>query len=167
MNYFKLFDLPEKFDIEVILLSKKFHQLQRKYHPDLFNNCSKLIKKNVLNNSTIVNKGYRTLRDPLTRAKYLLYLKGFNVIDENKSIYEKDFLIEQFSFYEEIDKLKRNPFNLDHFNNLLIRINKIKKKYEREMVQAFEKNFWEKAAIIVNKLFFFKNLKNNLEKLKE
>ncbi|MCW5196744.1 Fe-S protein assembly co-chaperone HscB [Buchnera aphidicola (Pemphigus obesinymphae)] len=167
MNYFKLFDLPEKFDIEVTLLSKKFYQLQRKYHPDLFNNCSKSIKKNVLNNSTIVNKGYRTLKDPLTRAKHLLYLNGFNVISENKSIYEKDFLIEQFNFYEEIDRFKKNLFNLDHFNHLLTRVNKIQKKYEREMIKAFEVKCWVKAAGIVNKLFFFRNLKNSLEKLQE
>jgi molecular chaperone HscB len=167
MNYFKLFNLPEKFDIKVEVLSKKFHQLQRKFHPDLFNHHTKLIKIKMLNSSTMVNQAYRTLRDPLSRAEYLLSLNGFNIADKKDLIYEKDFLIEQFSFYEEIDKFKEFSFNLDDFNNLLKRINQIKKKHELEMEKEFETESWEKAANILSKLFFFRSLKNSLVELKK
>ncbi|HXK00666.1 MAG TPA: Fe-S protein assembly co-chaperone HscB [Buchnera sp. (in: enterobacteria)] len=167
MNYFKLFNLPQKFDIQVKVLSKKFHQLQRKFHPDLFNHYAKSIKIKMLNSSIMVNQAYRTLRDPLSRAEYLLFLNGLNVTDKKHSMYEKDFLIEQFSFYEEIDRLKGSSFNLDDFNNLLQRINKIKEKYEYEMKKEFEIESWEKAANIVTKLFFFRSLKNSLVELKK
>ncbi|CAL4044110.1 Fe-S protein assembly co-chaperone HscB [Buchnera aphidicola] len=167
MNYFELFNLPEKFNIEIVELSKKFHQLQRKFHPDLFNTQSELIRIKALNNSTIVNQGYRILRDYLTRAEHLLFLNGLNISDRKNIVYEKNFLIEQLSFYEEIDILKKSSFNKKNYNSLLIRINQIKKKYEYEMEKELEIKSWRKSAVIVNKLFFFRNLKNVLEELKQ
>jgi molecular chaperone HscB len=45
MNYFSYFKLPEKFDINIKKLSKKYYSLQKKYHPDFFINCSSKKKK--------------------------------------------------------------------------------------------------------------------------
>jgi len=45
MNYFELFHLPEKFKIDMEILSKKYYKLQLKFHPDLFINYSDSKKK--------------------------------------------------------------------------------------------------------------------------
>ena len=36
MDYFSLFQIPQKFQINKNLLEKRFYSLQKKYHPDLY-----------------------------------------------------------------------------------------------------------------------------------
>jgi molecular chaperone HscB len=46
------------------------------------------------------NEAYRTLRDPLERARYLLHLKGYDTGEESNTAMPPDFLMQQMEWRE-------------------------------------------------------------------
>ncbi len=68
-NYFALFEIEPSFHIDLNELERKYIDLSRKFHPDL--NNGKIYR------IVDINKAYKILQFPLTRAEYLLGL--FNI----------------------------------------------------------------------------------------
>ena len=69
-SYFELLDVPVASD--EALLTSRFHELSRRYHPDRFGTRDAATQMTALQNAALVNDAYRTLRDPFARAEYLL-----------------------------------------------------------------------------------------------
>jgi len=83
-NYFKIFDLPEQFEINLNLLEQKYHDFLQEYHPDK-NFAQNDFEK--LQFSMVINEGYKVLNQDLTRAIHLLQLKNIDLDnDENNPI---------------------------------------------------------------------------------
>jgi molecular chaperone HscB len=57
-------------------LERRFHALNRRFHPDYFRLRSPEEQAVSLENSAAVNAAYRTLREPVGRVEYLLELSG-------------------------------------------------------------------------------------------
>src|SRR5487761_1334287 len=66
-DYFVFFGLPRRLQLDRAALEKKFYQLSRKLHPDLFARASAQEQQWSLEKSSILNDAWRTLRDPLPR----------------------------------------------------------------------------------------------------
>ncbi|QCI21302.1 Fe-S protein assembly co-chaperone HscB [Buchnera aphidicola (Hyperomyzus lactucae)] len=164
MNYFTLFNLPEKFKINKNLLCKNYYQLQLQFHPDLFIKDSESQKKIVLEKSIQINKGYRTLKNFLNRAVYLLSLHGFQIEKETFLLKNNNFLIEYFSLYEEIDNLKESCFDELLLTSLLKKIKQKINNYEHEIDLEFDKKNFKKVVKITAKLLFLNKMKLNLKK---
>jgi molecular chaperone HscB len=52
--------------------------------------------------ATRANEAYRTLRDPVDRARYLLQLRGFDTGEETNTAMPPDFLMQQMEWREEV-----------------------------------------------------------------
>lgn len=63
------FDEPEG-------LEERFRTLSRKLHPDRFARASAQERRYSLEQTTLLNEAYRTLKDPVRRAEHLLALRG-------------------------------------------------------------------------------------------
>ncbi len=81
-NYFKLFSLKEKFDINKKTLYKNYIRLQQILHPDKFSSKSNVEKNLAIEYTSEVNQGYEVLSDDKKRAEYLLSLKGIIINQE-------------------------------------------------------------------------------------
>jgi molecular chaperone HscB len=57
-------------------LEAKFYELSRAFHPDFYQNKSETEQHISLSNAATLNTAYRTLRDPIQRAEYLLDLEA-------------------------------------------------------------------------------------------
>ena len=75
-DYFAVFGLDRRMNLDLADLERRFHTLSRKLHPDNFYRASKEEREASLDQSAQLNDAYRTLRDPVTRAEYLLSLEG-------------------------------------------------------------------------------------------
>ncbi len=104
-NYFELFGLTVSTQVDLKDLDEKFTLLQKQFHPDKFSNSSDIEKRIALQISSYLNDGYITLREFVTRVEYILKIKEFNT-DENKTLFDEEFLEEQIELNECIDKLK-------------------------------------------------------------
>jgi molecular chaperone HscB len=81
-DHFAIFGLPRRFEVDVPGLEKRFRELSFQVHPDRFARKAPRERRIALERSTALNDAYRTLKDPLRRATYLLSLNGLKVESE-------------------------------------------------------------------------------------
>jgi molecular chaperone HscB len=79
LDYFTCLGLPRRLTIDQHNLEAKFYELSRAFHPDFYQNKSADEQTISLGNSALLNSAYRTLRDPIQRAEYLLDLEAGSV----------------------------------------------------------------------------------------
>src|SRR5580704_298805 len=122
VDYFSFFGLPPKLDLEVKILEKDFYDLSRRLHPDLNARADSKEQEWSLEQSSLLNDAYRTLKDPIKRTEYLLHLEGVELEEQSKSATEKaratgetkkqivppDLLEEVFELNMQLEELRMN-----------------------------------------------------------
>jgi molecular chaperone HscB len=99
MNYFELFGIPVSLAVDTKALSKRFFELQKKYHPDFFGQASDAEKEEALELSSMVNKAWKTFQSQDETVKYVLTEKGL-LEEEEKFQLPPDFLMEVMELNE-------------------------------------------------------------------
>jgi molecular chaperone HscB len=99
MNYFELFEIPVSLAVDTKALSRRFIELQKKYHPDFYGQASDDEKENALELSSMVNKAWKTFQSQEETVKYVLTEKGL-LEEEEKFQLPRDFLMEVMELNE-------------------------------------------------------------------
>lgn len=102
MNYYTLYEIPENPVVNKVLVSKKYIELQKAFHPDFFTNETEEDKENALTQSAAINKGYNIFSNNDKTIEYFLQLKGVIVAEEKYNL-PPDFLIEMMELNEGFD----------------------------------------------------------------
>lgn len=102
-NYFALFQLPQQFALDMTLLDTQYRKLQAEVHPDKFVNASPAERLQSMQMATQVNEAYQVLKQPTSRARYLLQLQGIHTDEENNTAMPGDFLMAQMEWREAMD----------------------------------------------------------------
>ena len=89
VDYFTFFGLPRKLTLDVSAMEKDFYELSRKLHPDLNARAGSREQEWSLQQSSLLNDAYRTLKDPIKRTQYLLKLEGVELEEQSKSATEQ------------------------------------------------------------------------------
>ena len=116
-NYFELFDLETSFFIDEVNLKDSYRREIARFHPDQFASKSDSEKLQALQNTSLLNTAFESIKSPLNRASYLLKLAGIDPFDERDTEMEHDFLISQIELREELEliKLKQNVDDLEDY----------------------------------------------------
>ena len=115
-DYFTMLGIEQRFDLDEELLREKFLALNRHAHPDYHTGETPEVRELSLRVSATVNDAYRTLKDPASRAAYLLELLGGKSSAADKSVLE-GFLPTMMMMQEEIEDAK-DPRNADELTRL-------------------------------------------------
>ena len=108
MNYFELYELPVRFHTDDEQVKTKFYELSKRYHPDFYANESEEKQQEMLELSTLNNKAYQALSNPLKRIEYVLTLH--NLMEEgDKYKLSQDFLMEMMDVNEVIMDQQSEP----------------------------------------------------------
>lgn len=107
-SYFELYNLPLTFKVDEILLKKKFYALSREYHPDFHASESQEKQDDVLELSSLNNKAYKVLSDPLKRIEYILELHDM-LAEEGKYTLPQDFLMDMMDVNEALMDMELDP----------------------------------------------------------
>ena len=78
LDKFALLGLEPSFD-EPPGLDEKFRALSRKLHPDRFARATPRERRYSLEQTTLLNDAYKTVKDPVRRAEHLLAQRGIKV----------------------------------------------------------------------------------------
>jgi molecular chaperone HscB len=95
-DYFEFLELPRSLAIDPRDLEKRFYALSRQLHPDLYARKSPAEREYALEASAILNDAYRALKDPISRALYLLKLEGFDIGEQGTKDVPPELLEEIF-----------------------------------------------------------------------
>ena len=94
-NHFVLFGLAPRFGIDAAALDAAYRRLQSAVHPDRYASGSDAERRVALQASARVNEAFRALKEPVTRAEYLLTLHGLDPRDETDTQLPLEFLERQ------------------------------------------------------------------------
>jgi molecular chaperone HscB len=94
-NHFELFGLPARFAVDGAALEHAYREMQRSVHPDRYAAADDAQKRLALQASARANEAYRTLRDPVARAEYLLSLRGVDAAGDSDTRLSVAFLTRQ------------------------------------------------------------------------
>jgi molecular chaperone HscB len=89
-DYFSVFNIEPRLNIDLPTLENEFHRLSRKLHPDRYARAEENEKQWSLADTALLNDAYRTLKDPLRRTEYVLKLEGAEVGEERDEKTRKD-----------------------------------------------------------------------------
>lgn len=96
VDHFARLDLPRRFDVDAAELDRRYFALQRQLHPDRF--ASRTARERAISQSQAValNEAYEILKDPLSRAEYMLKLHGVDVNPDGcNTVRDPSLLMEQ------------------------------------------------------------------------
>ena len=104
-DYFTCFGLPRLLTIDANALETKFYELSRTFHPDFFQRKTDAEQAISLGNSALLNTAYRTLKDPVRRAEYLVQLEAGSAKDIRTSP-PADLFEEILELQEDLDEFR-------------------------------------------------------------
>ncbi len=103
-NHFELLGLPPAFAVDLQALERAYRELQGRVHPDRFAAASEAERRVAMQWAARANEAYRTLRNPIDRARYLLGLKGYDTGEESNTAMPPDFLMQQMAWREQVEE---------------------------------------------------------------
>ena len=102
-DFFSFFGLPRRLRLDEAELEKSFYALSRRLHPDYFMSASPDERQASMERSSMLNDAYRTLRNAVARAGYLLRLEGYKEAEKKAP---PELLEEVFELNMQIEELK-------------------------------------------------------------
>jgi len=105
-NHFALFGIDPFYGIDSARLDRVYREIQAQVHPDRFAHLAQAEQRLSMQWATRVNEAYRTLKHPLSRAQYLLQLKGIDTLHDGNTAMPAAFLMEQMEWREAVAEAK-------------------------------------------------------------
>ena len=132
LDYFTCMNLPRLLTIDKKYLEDTFYSLSRTFHPDFYANKDEGEKAVSLGNSALLNTAYRTLKDPIQRAEYLIRLEAGSVKDI-RSAPPADLFEEILELQEDLEEFRSMSGETDSERGRELR-NKL--QTDREILEA-------------------------------
>lgn len=173
MDYFTLLGVPETFQIDPEELRRRYLALSRHAHPDFCAQDGEEVQKLHLQVSSALNEAYQTLREPASRAAYLLQRLGGKSMAEDKSVPD-GFLGTMMMMQEELEEARRtdNPAECSRLgavlqtqhDGLLRRIGELFEQYQQAVsCRAVTRDLMAEIRKQVNAVSYVKKLLSQRE----
>lgn len=166
VDYFTFFGLPRKLNLDFEKLEREFYALSRRLHPDLSARFDKREQEWSLEQTSLLNDAYRTLKDPIKRTEYLLRLEGVELEEQSKSATEQarqtgsikkqvvppDLLEEVFELNMQLEELRMQKKTGEDDPALMEEVGKQKLELEGKLEALLDElrgywTSWDKAAV--------------------
>jgi molecular chaperone HscB len=167
MNYFELFGLPNQFQLDGSLLSLQFRELQKRFHPDNFATASERDRLLSIQKAAQINDAYQTLKNPVTRAEYMLSEQGHDIRGEQTTMQDPVFLMQQMELREELELLPSSSDPESALFDFAENVSVMRKEQLGLLQQQLESEIWQEAAQSVRKLKFIDKLNHEVEQLED
>jgi len=132
-------------------------------HPDRYASAGDAERRASLQLTTRVNEAYRTLKDPVQRARHILELHGVDVAFETNTQMPSDFLLQQLEWREELEAASSTKSS-SGLEALRARLRHQKRLLESEIEKSIDGNRdFAGAAEPVRKLMFLHRLDEEVD----
>jgi molecular chaperone HscB len=161
-NHFELLGLPVAFGVDAARLEQSYRELQSRVHPDRFAAASDVERRMAMQWATRANEAYRTLRDPVARARYLLRLKGFDTGEETNTAMPPDFLMQQMEWREGVAEA-RAARDAEALASLRADIAATRAEMLEMLGRALDASHYDAGCSLVRKLRFLEKLDDEID----
>ncbi|MDR0234001.1 MAG: Fe-S protein assembly co-chaperone HscB [Zoogloeaceae bacterium] len=161
-DFFTLFGLPHVFRVSLAALEDRYLALQREAHPDRFAGATEQARRLSMQLAAKINEGYETLKQPVSRALYLLETLGFDAGLENNRALPSEFLMEQMEWREAIQEARRSN-DARGLERLLERLaHDLASRYETLAALLDEARDFPAALDLTRRLMFLEKLRDEI-----
>jgi molecular chaperone HscB len=167
-NYFDFFGLPHKLNLDLKDLESRFYTLSRQWHPDRFARAGAEQRRMSEDATATLNDGYRTLKEPVSRAQYLLKEHGFDVGEQKSGNVPPELLEEVFELNMALEEVESSRAELEAFR---VRFSAMREQIDRELIDQFaaydrheDKAILENIRGILNRRKYISNLVSQVDK---
>jgi molecular chaperone HscB len=105
-DYYRFFELDRRLSIDLSDLQRRYYSLSRLVHPDHFALGTPNEKRFALDATAILNDAFRTLRDPVARAEYVLKEEGIEAAHDGTKRVPPELLEEVFEVRTALEELR-------------------------------------------------------------
>lgn len=161
-SYFDLFNLPARFELDNVMLERHYRTAAAQCHPDKFAAASAFEQKQAVMMAATLNEAYRTLKDPLNRAAYLLQAAGLEADAPEYTHFDADFLMQQMAWRETLAQARAER-NEDTLHTLSTEIQTAQNALFHTLATAFDANNFEAAADLVRQGRFLGKLQQEIQ----
>ena len=161
-NHFELLGFPAVFGLDPSRLEQRYRELQSRVHPDRFAAGSEAERRVAMQWATRANEAYRTLRDPLARARYLLGLKGYDTGEESNTSMPPDFLMQQMEWREAVAEA-REEGDGEALARLRAGIAESRAQMLEQLARSLDGANYDAGCSLVRKLRFLEKLDEEID----
>jgi len=159
-NHFELFGLSPAYALDLANLDRVYRDIQSQVHPDRFAHAGDAERRASMQMAAQVNEAYRTLKNPVRRASYLLGLNGVDPSFETNTAMPPEFLMEQMDLREKLEEAQ-DATALDLIKKDLF---KDKKALEMRVAECIDaKRDYESAKELLRKLMFLEKFGDEID----
>ncbi|KAJ4830949.1 hypothetical protein Tsubulata_031143 [Turnera subulata] len=159
VDYFQIFGLEKKYEVEDGNLEGKYKAWQKKLHPDLVHSKSEKEREFAAEQSARVIDAYRTLTNSLTRAIYIMKIQGVDV-DEEETISEPELLAEIMEIREAVEEAP----NSKALNELKDLMQKKLQLWSDSFANAFQSQKFEEAINCIRRMKYYSRVNEEIVK---
>jgi molecular chaperone HscB len=105
-EYYELLGIPRRLNLSLDDLQRRYYELSRQLHPDRFMQKPEAERQRALEVSSALNDAYRTLKDPIKRAQYMLGLEGFEIGEQRSKDVPAELLEEVFELNMALEEMR-------------------------------------------------------------
>ena len=134
-DYFEVFALPRKLQVDLDALQRGFYELSRRHHPDFHQGAGAEDQARELEASALVNRAYRALRDPIARVEYLIALEEGRELREETTAKPKvpmDLLAEMLEVQEGVEEARSSELTDETAERLRAERQRLQERYQAE-----------------------------------
>lgn len=107
-DHFALFNLPNRYDLDVDALTLAWRDVAARVHPDRFATAGAAERRVAMQWAARANEAYQTLRHPLSRARYMCEQAGIDLQIETNTAMSTSFLMQQMTWREMLDEARES-----------------------------------------------------------
>jgi len=166
-NHFELFGLPLSFQIDGARLDQAYREIQMLVHPDKSAHLGDQERRMSMQWATHANEAYQILKNPLSRARYLLHLHGVDTQEESNTAMPAEFLMAQMEWREAIMEAKeaRDETDMEALHHRLR--GEVRAQHQELGKLLDEQADYQAASGLVRKLKFMEKLGEEIDRALE
>lgn len=167
-NYFDFFEIPHKLNLDSKDLETRFYALSKRWHPDRFARAAPAERRLSEDATAILNDGYRVLKDPISRAEYLLKEQGFDIGEQKSNNVPPELLEEVFELNMALEEIESSRPQLEESRGKFL---KMREDLDRELLASFaaydareDRAGLDRIRGLLNRRRYIRNLVNQVDK---
>ena len=149
-DYFTVFGLPRKLEVDTEALQRRFYELSRQHHPDFHQGAGAERQAEVLGQSALINRAYRALREPLARVEYLIALEEGREVREgaiDKPKAPRELLEEMMEVQEALEEARAEGLAGDAGTRLREERGRLEQRYAAEAAAIVDRSSeWDRLV---------------------
>lgn len=127
-SFFDVLGLPPKMRLDRKAIERGYLELSRRVHPDRLAKSSSLERKLALEQTTLVNDAYRTLKAPRKRAEYIMARRGRTIGGDSDRVDDLELLTEMMALREALSEAK-DAVEIEHLHD------DVQRRYDEILLQ--------------------------------